>query len=310
MIQREIRGRQATLKGPVSVTGVGVHSGTTATLTLLPGETGSGIVFRRTDIEGAKAYIPARYDLVRETRLGTTLVNAHGVSVATVEHLLAAFAGLGIDNAAVEIEGPEIPIMDGSALEFVRIIDRAGIQFSAAPRRHVRVVKKVEIVDGDKRASLSPAEALSIECEIDFPVPAIGRQRVKIALTPKVFRQELAAARTFGFARDVEALRKMGLARGGSLDNAIVIGEDGEILNPEPLRFADEFARHKALDVLGDLALAEGPLLARYEAIKPGHEMNNRLLRALFADPTAWRLESAPKREQHVPEALNVAAAF
>lgn len=310
MIKREARGRQATIKAPVSLSGVGVHSGAAANLTILPGETDSGIVFRRTDIEGAKAYVPARYDLVKETKLGTTLTNCHGISIATVEHLLAAFAGLGIDNAAVELNGPEIPIMDGSSAAYVQLIDRAGIVFSAAPRRHVRVLKKVEIVEGDKRAALMPADALTIACEIAFQAKAIGRQAVDIEITPKAFRHELAPARTFGFAREVEALRKMGLARGGSLENAIVIGEDGEILNSEPLRFADEFARHKALDVLGDLALAEGPLLARYEGVKAGHEMNNRLLRALFADSSAWKLEAAHAPRAHIPEALNAAAGF
>jgi UDP-3-O-[3-hydroxymyristoyl] N-acetylglucosamine deacetylase len=310
VIKREARGRQATIKSPASVSGIGVHSGARVTLTILPGETGSGIVFRRTDIEGAKAYIPARYDLVKETRLGTTLTNRHGVSVATVEHLLAAFAGLGIDNAAVEIDGPEVPIMDGSAADFVLLIDRAGISFSAAARRHVRVLRKIEIVDGDKRVALLPADTLTIACEIDFDARAIGRQRVEIEVTPKTFRRDLARARTFGFARDVEALRALGLARGGSLENAVVISEDGEILNSEPLRFADEFVRHKALDVLGDLALSDGPLLARYEGCKPGHELNNRLLRALYADSSAWRLESAPAPSRHVPEALNAAAGF
>lgn len=310
MIKREARGRQATIKSPVSISGVGVHSGAPVTLTILPGETGSGIVFRRTDVEGAKAYVPARYDLVKETRLGTTLTNRHGVSVATVEHLLAAFAGLGIDNAAVEIDSPEVPIMDGSAADFVQLIDLAGVTFSAAARRHVRVLHKIEILDGDKRVALLPSDTLTIACEIEFDACVIGRQRLEIEVTPKTFRQDLARARTFGFAREVEQLRAMGLARGGSLENAIVIGDGGDVLNKEPLRFADEFVRHKALDVLGDLALSDGPLLARYEGVKPGHELNNRLLRALYADPAAWRLESAPAPQRHVPEALNAAAGF
>ncbi|MFO1186308.1 MAG: UDP-3-O-acyl-N-acetylglucosamine deacetylase [Alphaproteobacteria bacterium] len=310
MSQREARGRQATIKEPVSLSGVGVHSGTRVTLTILPAESGSGIVFRRTDIEGARAYIPARYDLVTETRLGTNLTNRHGVSVATVEHLLAAFAGLGIDNAAVELDAAELPICDGSALDFVRLLDRAGVAFSQHPRGYVRVKRPIEIIEEGKRAALLPADGFVIACEIEFPAKAIGRQSFTMELTPRNFRKELAPARTFGFAHEVEALRKMGLARGGSLGNAIVIGEAGEILNPEPLRFADEFVRHKALDVLGDLALAEGPLIARYEGIRPGHALNNKLLRALFADPSAWELESGGLERRPFAETMGLSAGF
>lgn len=310
MSERESRGRQATIKEPVSLAGVGVHSGVPVTLTILPAESDSGIVFRRTDVEGVGAYIPARYDLVTETRLGTSLTNRHGVSVATVEHLLAACAGLGIDNAAVELNAAELPIGDGSALDFVRLLDRAGTSFSQHPRKYVRVKRPVEIVEGDKRAALLPADVFSIGCKIEFPARAIGRQDFAIELTPRNFRNELAPARTFGFAHEVEALRRMGLARGGSLQNAIVIGDAGEILNPEPLRFADEFVRHKALDVLGDLALSEGPLIARYEGVKPGHALNNKLLRALFADPSAWELESGGPERRPFAELMGLAAGF
>jgi UDP-3-O-[3-hydroxymyristoyl] N-acetylglucosamine deacetylase len=294
----------------VSLCGVGVHSGAPVTLTILPAESDSGVVFRRTDIEGVGAYIPARYDFVSETRLGTSLTNRHGVSVSTVEHLLAAFAGLGIDNAAVEIDAPELPIADGSAAEFVRLVDRAGTTFSRFPRNYVRVVRPVEIIDGDKRAALLPADSFTIACEIEFEAQAIGRQSVTVEITPMSFRRELAPARTFGFAQEVEALRAQGLARGGSLENAVVIGEQGEILNPEPLRFADEFVRHKALDVLGDLALCEAPLIARYEGRKPGHGLNNRLLRALFADPSAWVLESAAMERRPFAEMMGLSAGF
>jgi UDP-3-O-[3-hydroxymyristoyl] N-acetylglucosamine deacetylase len=292
LARRESSGRQATIKTPVSLSGVGVHSGEPATLTILPAEPSSGIVFRRTDINGVGAYIPARFDRVTETRLGTSLTNRHGVSVATVEHLLAAFAGLGIDNASVEIDSAEIPICDGSASAFVRVLDRAGIAFSSVSRRRIRVLRPVEIIDGDRRVALVPADRLTIAYEIEFTAKAIGRQSVEFDVTPHTFRNELACARTFGFAHEVEQLRAAGFARGGSLDNAVVIGEDGAVLNPEPLRFVDEFVRHKALDALGDLALSEAPLIARYEGRKAGHELNNRLLRALFSDPCACGLRS------------------
>jgi UDP-3-O-[3-hydroxymyristoyl] N-acetylglucosamine deacetylase len=292
----------------VSLCGIGVHSGAPVTLTILPAESDSGVVFRRTDIEGVGAYIPARYDFVSETRLGTSLTNRHGVSVSTVEHLLAAFAGLGIDNAAVEIDAPELPIADGSAAEFVRLVDRAGTTYSRFPRSYVRVLRPVEIVDGDKRAALLPADRFTIACEIEFEARAIGRQSITVEITPMSFRRELAPARTFGFAHEVEALRAQGLAGGGSLENAVVIGEHGEMLNPEPLRYCDEFVRHKALDVLGDLALCEGSLIARYEGRKPGHALNNRLLRALFADPAAWVLESAAMERRPFAEIMGLSA--
>jgi UDP-3-O-[3-hydroxymyristoyl] N-acetylglucosamine deacetylase len=213
------------------------------------------------------------------------------VTVSTIEHLMAAFAALEVDNAVVEIDGPEVPIMDGSALPFVQLIDRAGRRVQDAPRRFIEILKPVVVVDGDKRAAAAPAPTLEVDFEIAFASAAIGRQRVSLEVTETSFRKELAAARTFGFIQDVEALRAMGLARGGGLENAVVIDGD-RILNPEGLRFADEFVRHKALDAIGDLYVLGAPMLGRFEGRYAGHALNNRLVRALKADTSAWRMRT------------------
>ena len=210
------------------------------------------------------------------------------MAVSTIEHLMAAFAALEVDNAVVEIDGPEVPIMDGSALPFVQLIDRAGRRVQDAPRRYIEILDTVEVVEGDKRAALSPAASLEVDFEIAFASKAIGRQRVSLAVDEQVFRKELAAARTFGFVHEVEALRAKGLAIGGGLENAVVIDGD-RILNPEGLRFADEFVRHKALDAIGDLYVLGLPVLGRFEGRYAGHAINNRLVRALMATPAAWR---------------------
>lgn len=278
---------QHTLQQTVVIAGIGVHSGAPATLTIHPADAGQGITFVRTDITRGDNVIPARWDYVTETRLCTVVANKDGASVSTIEHLMSAFAALGVDNATVDIDGPEIPIMDGSAADFVREIDRAGLTRQKAPRRVLVVKKTITVKDGDKKAILSPADGQYYGFEIAFDNAVVGRQKYTHEMKEKSYRNEIAAARTFGFLHEVEMLRQMGLARGGSLDNAIVI--DGEkILNPGGLRFKNEFVRHKILDAIGDIYIAGGQMIGHYHGVKAGHAMNNKVLHALFADPSAY----------------------
>ncbi len=277
---------QKTLKSAISCTGVGLHGGTRVAITLLPAEPGTGIVFCRADCGGAE--IAARYDYVSDTMMGTSLKNGDGVGVATVEHLMAALSGLEIDNLVVELDSVEVPIMDGSAAPFVFLAECAGIVEQAAPRTAIEILKPVEVTDGERFASLSPSDGFSISCEINFAHPAIVGQACYVELVNGAFKRELARARTFGFLSDIDHLRANGLALGGSLDNAVVLSEDG-ILNDGGLRYTDEFVRHKALDCVGDLYLAGGPIIGHVDCIRSGHKTNNELLTALFADPEAWR---------------------
>ncbi len=283
--------RQRTLKTRISCVGLGLHSGRRVTLTIGPAAIDSGIRFHRTDLggAGAGAVIPARWDRVVDTRLCTVIGNGDGVVVGTVEHLLAALAGAGIDNAAVEIDGAEVPIMDGSADSFVFLIECAGVAEQSAASRRIKVLKRVTVSADDASASLVPAPVASIEFALDYANPAIGRQEKSVVLNEKSFKSELARARTFGFAEEVEHLRKAGLARGGSLENAVVIGEN-RVLNREGLRYGDEFVRHKMLDAIGDLSLAGAPIEGRFLGVRSGHALNNRLLRAFFADASAWTI--------------------
>ncbi|MEO1688132.1 MAG: UDP-3-O-acyl-N-acetylglucosamine deacetylase [Pseudomonadota bacterium] len=283
---------QATLKTKLEFRGRGLHSGAPATLRLLPYPAHMGLWFKRSDVTDRDALIPARWDAVTETRLCTRLANRDGATVSTVEHVMAALAAMGVDNALIEVDGPEVPILDGSALPFARAIAEAGLAPQDGDRRMLRVLESVEVRDGDRLARLDPAPRLEIDVSIDFADPAIGRQQVRLAPTPGAFLAELADCRTFCLAAEIEAMQAAGLARGGSLDNAVVV-ENGRVLNPGGLRRADEFVRHKALDVVGDLGLAPAPLLARYTGVRSGHEMTNRVLRALAARPWAWRLEAA-----------------
>ena len=284
-------GHQCTLKAPISCVGVGLHSGRRINLTLSPAEPDTGIVLRRTDI-GRE--IPARFDRVVDTRLSTVLGDERwaSVRVGTVEHLLSALSGCAIDNAIVELDGPEVPILDGSAAPFVFLIDCAGIQEQAAPRRVIEVLRPVRVTKGDAFAEFRPAgragSGLDMAMSIDFPAPAIGRQALSLQLTPDTFRRELARSRTFGMLHEVEALRAAGLALGGSLDNAVVV-DGARVLNPAGLRCPDEFVRHKLADAVGDLSLAGAALRGRFVAHRSGHALNNQLLRALFADAAAWR---------------------
>ena len=282
---------QHTLAGSAVCAGQGVHSGATVRIVIRPASINTGIVFVRTDVTDRDNRVPVSAETVGRTQLNTEIANAEGVAVSTIEHLMAAFAALEVDNAVVEIDGPEVPIMDGSALPFVQLIDRAGRRVQDAPRRYIEILDTVEVVEGDKRAALSPAASLEVDFEIAFASKAIGRQRVSLAVDEQVFRKELAAARTFGFVHEVEALRAKGLAIGGGLENAVVIDGD-RILNPEGLRLPDEFVRHKALDAIGDLYVLGGPLLGRYEGVLAGHGVNNALVRALLVRPDAWRVRS------------------
>jgi UDP-3-O-[3-hydroxymyristoyl] N-acetylglucosamine deacetylase len=280
---------QHTLQGPAVFEGVGVHTGAHTRVRVLPAAAGAGIVFARTDVSGPLSrLIPATGEAVCKTQLGTVISNGDGVTVSTIEHLMAALAMLGIDNARVELDGPEMPIMDGSALPFVRLIDQAGRRVQEAPRRFIEILERVEATDGDKFATLSPSKDFEVAFEIFFDNPVIGRQRVDLPMTERAFRSELADCRTFGFLKDVEALRAQGLARGGSLDNVVVI-DGARVLNPEGLRRPDEFVRHKALDAIGDLYVLGGPIIGRYEGVLAGHGLNNALVRALLARPSAWR---------------------
>ena len=282
---------QHTLRSPALFAGVGVHTGEYTRVTVRPAAADTGIVFVRTDVQERDNRVLVTGEAVCKTQLGTVIGNAAGVTVATIEHLMAALAMLGIDNALVDVDGPEMPIMDGSSEPFVRVLDRAGKRAQDAARTFIEILETVEVIDGYKRATLKPADRFEMAFEIVFDSAAIGRQSVDMVMDEQAFRAELANCRTFGFLKDVEALRAIGLARGGSMDNCVVIDAD-EVLNPEGLRRPDEFVRHKALDAIGDLYVLGGPLLGRFEGVLAGHSLNNAVVRALLARPDAWRLRT------------------
>ncbi|TMV07928.1 UDP-3-O-acyl-N-acetylglucosamine deacetylase [Ruegeria sediminis] len=279
---------QHTLKSPVSFKGVGLHSGKPATMVLRPAAAGHGIWFKRTDIELGNVLIPAIYDAVERTPLCTRLFNDAGVSVSTIEHIMAALAGCGIHNALVELDGPEVPIMDGSSVAFVRGIMARGVRQQAAPVLAYEVLQPVTVEREGARASLLPSDGLQIEFHIDFEDAAIGRQSMVLDMRNGSFARELSDCRTFCRRSDVEAMRENGLALGGSLNNAVVVQGD-QVLTPGGFRRANEAVRHKMLDALGDLYLAGGPILGRYVGEKSGHSMTNTLLRKLFETPGAVR---------------------
>lgn len=287
--------------------GTGLHSGTSVSFRIHPAAPNTGIVFQRTDKGGA--LVPATWKHVVDTRLCSVVANKDGTRVGTIEHLMAALAGCGIDNARIAIDGPEVPAMDGSAAPFVELIERAGLRRQSVARRVIEILKPVSVSDGDAHASLVPANSFTVSCEIDFENPAIGRQSRTVTLMNGNFKSEIASARTFGFEEDVVQLRKAGLARGGSFENAIVIGEHG-VLNAEGLRYEDEFVRHKLLDCLGDLYLAGARILGHFRGHRSGHALNHRVLTALFADSDAWRYRTltAPRANTAVP-ALRLADA-
>lgn len=265
-----------------------MHTGQRVRMAIRPAPAGTGIVFVRTDITDRDNRIVVSAEAVVDARLNTMIENDAGVRLSTIEHLMAAFCALGISNVVVEVDGPELPILDGSALPFVQLLDRAGFRRQEAPLRYIEILQPIHVADGDKHAALYPCERYEMRFEIDFVTAVIGNQVVDFVVDEQTFRDEIMAARTFGFAHEVEALRQAGLARGGSLENAVVIDGD-EILNPGGLRMEREFVRHKALDAIGDLYVLGAPLLGRYEGYKAGHAVNNALVRALLAAPHAWR---------------------
>lgn len=294
--------RQTTLRQTVRARGIGLHSGRPVFMSLLPAPVDHGIVFRRIDQDPPRE-IPARAEHVAETTLNSGLV-VDGVKVSTVEHLMSALAGLGIDNCVVELSAPEVPIMDGSAAPFVYLLQSAGLQTQPAPRRFMRVRQPVQVSDGDKWARLEPYHGFRLAFTIDFnhPLVAATGQQAQFEFSPAAYVREVSRARTFGFMREFEWLRSKNLALGASLENAVAV-DDYRVLNGDGLRYADEFVRHKILDAIGDLYLLGRPLLGAFSAHKSGHALNNKLARALLADTEAWELVVFDAADEPVPSA-------
>jgi len=310
MSKRFIGARQTTIAREIELQGKGVHSGAPVSVTLHPAGPDTGLKFLVSKRGRIIAEIPAEVGYVKNLTLCTVIGDDSGVSVGTVEHLLAALRGLSVDNCYIEIDSKEVPIMDGSAAPFVNAIDQAGIRELSEPRKYIKVLKPIRVEEGDCWGELTPHSAFHLDIEINFDTPVIGRQRLAFDINPGVFRHELSIARTFGFMRDVEKLWKAGLALGASLDNTIAIGDD-RILNREGLRCSMEFVRHKMLDAVGDLALAGYPLLGAYRSVRGGHRLNANVLKALFADSSAWALVQAPRVRDTIiplPSAMAVAA--
>jgi len=295
-----IRGsaRQTTLRNRVTIVGIGVHSGLPITLTFHPAEANAGIVFLRCGLnDQSDRELPANFRSVMATEFATVLGDQAGPAISTTEHVLAALYALGVDNAVVEVDGPEIPIMDGSAQPFVAAIDQAGIVTLSAPRRFIRVLKPVRVSQNGSYGELQPrAHGLRVETEIEFDHPLVNRQSFALEVEATVFRRELARARTFGFMRDVSKLWSAGYSLGATLENTVVIAES-RVLNPEGLRYPDEFARHKAVDAIGDLALAGAPLIGAYRSIRGGHKLNHAVLTALMADRSAFAYVEMPETD-------------
>ncbi len=282
--------RQRTLARPVTFSGIGLHCGLPVACILHPADPDTGIVFIRTDVSDRDNRIPADWSHLRESQLCTRIGNKAGVEVQTIEHLMAALAGFEIDNALIEINGPEVPIMDGSAEPFMTVLESAGAAEQTAARRFIRVLKPVSVTLGDAEAKLVPADEFSIDFEIEFEAPAIGRQQLHCIMINGNFRHELSAARTFGVLEDVERLQEAGFALGGSLENAIVVDRD-LILNKGGLRFDDEFVRHKMLDSMGDLYLAGAPILGAFQGVRSSHALNCALVTQLLNDTSAWETD-------------------
>ena len=293
-------GFQTTIAAPVTLTGIGVHSGSPVSITFQPAEAGAGIVFSRSFEDGNVAEYRAVSSQVGNTDLCTVLGTSPARSVATIEHVMAALYALGIDNVVVEVEGGEMPIMDGSSYPFIEAIEQAGIVNLGIKRRYIRVVKPVRIESGASWSEFRPYDGTRFEVEIDFASPLIGRQAWKGDMTASTFKQELSRARTFGFMRDVERLWAAGYALGSSLENSVVISDDDTVVNVEGLRYSDEFVRHKTLDAVGDLALAGAQFIGCYRSFRGGHKMNANALKALLSDPTAYEVVEAPSRSSRV----------
>lgn len=297
----ELLGFQTTIAAPVTLSGIGVHSGSQVSITFQPADAGTGIVFSRTLADGSTAEYRAVSSQVGNTDLCTVLGTNMARSVATIEHVMAAIYALGLDNLIVEVEGAEMPIMDGSSFPFIEAIEQVGTVNLGVKRRYIRVIKPVRIDAGASWSEFRPYDGTRFEVEIDFDSPLIGRQSWKGDLTASVFRDELSRARTFGFMRDVERLWAAGYALGSSLENSVVIGDDDTVVNVEGLRYAkDEFVRHKTLDAVGDLALAGAQFIGCYRSYRGGHKMNANALKALLSDPTAYEIVEAPARSQRV----------
>ncbi len=289
--------RQQTISRKVTVEGIALHSGVPVCLSLLPAKENAGITFRRTDVPAAEADIIVTPQTVVDTRLCTVVANEYGHRVMTIEHLMAALAGQGIDNVIIEVSNIEIPAMDGSADLFMDLITQAGVVKQKSPRKMIKILKNVRVEDAGRVAELKPNDIPSFEMEIQFDSKAIGKQFFKMDMVGDNFNQKICGARTFGFVQDLELLRKNGLAQGGSFDNAIVLDGD-RILNPQPLRYENEFVRHKILDAVGDLFVANMHIMGCYVGYKTGHEMNNKLLRALFADKSQYEIIDAPSHTE------------
>lgn len=279
---------QKTINAAVSCSGVGIHSGKNVCIKLIPAEINHGIVFKRVDVEPEKSIIKANYKNVVETNLGTVISNEHGIKVSTVEHLMAAIWGSGIDNLIIEIDASEVPIMDGSSEPFIFLIECAGTHAQEAQRKVIEIIKKVRVDDQDKFVEVEPAKEFSVDFAIEFDHKKIGKQQFSFHSSAASFKSDVCTARTFGFKKEIEYLNKIGLARGGSLDNAIVVDDEG-IMNKGGLRYDNEFARHKALDFIGDMYLAGYYIIGHFNASKSGHGLNNKMLHKIFADETAWR---------------------
>lgn len=304
--------KQTTLADHVVIEGIGVHSNRPARVVLHPADANSGITFLRTNLpNGRERLIEGRHTSVRNTELCTVIGDDSGATISTIEHLMSALAGLGIDNVLIEVNGPEMPILDGSSRLFVQAIDQVGLAEQNAPRRMVKVLKPVKVELGNAVAELLPsAGGFRLDVEIAFPSAVIGRQAYGFDLSADRYRREIAGARTFGFMRDVERLWKAGLALGASLENTVAVGEDG-VVNPEGLRFPNEFVRHKVLDAIGDLALAGYAIQGQYKAFCPGHKLNTMILDALFADRTAYAIVEPMRRSvRGVGEMLQPLAAY
>ncbi|MDW8241098.1 MAG: UDP-3-O-acyl-N-acetylglucosamine deacetylase [Acidobacteriota bacterium] len=282
--------RQTTIQRSVSINGIGLHTGAAVHLRLSPAPAYTGIVFRRVDLDGFE--IPASPELVTHVHYATALVHK-GVLIATVEHLLAALQGCGVDNVYVELDNMEIPIVDGSAQPFVELVRAATVIELDAPRQYLRILKRIEVAQNKKFMAISPASALTIDCAIEFDHPLIGYQQYSFQMSERNFVEQIAPARTFGFVHEFENLRGMGLIKGGSLQNAIALTRDG-MMNAEPLRFPNEFVRHKILDIIGDLTLLGRPVLGHIQAIRSGHALHNALVSKLLRDPQAWEIIEAP----------------
>lgn len=290
---------QRTISRPVNCTGIGLHSGKRVNLSLRPADPDTGVMFKRSDLPGAPLIAGDVYHVV-DTQFNTT-VGQDGVRIGTVEHLLSALAGMGVDNVLVEVDAPEIPVMDGSSAPFVFLIKSAGLTSQARPRQFYRVTREVRLTEGDKEVVVSPSDSLAVDFTIEFDHPAIRRQRLDFTWSERDYAKEISRARTFGFLSDMQRLHQHNLALGGSLENAVVV-DKYRVLNDDGLRFPDEFVRHKVLDFLGDLALVGRPVLGRFQARKSGHDLNNKLFKKLLADPQAWQLVNPAQDAATQPE--------